>query len=28
MEKGKGNEYRGKSLDEININLDELLSGE
>lgn len=28
MENGKGNEYRGKSLDEININLDELLSGE
>jgi len=28
MEKGQGNEYRGKSLDEIDINVDELLSGE
>jgi len=28
MEKGQGNEYRGKSLDEIDIDVDELLSGE
>lgn len=28
MEKGEGNEYRGKSLDEININIEELLFGE
>lgn len=28
MENGKGNEYRGKSLDEININVNELLSDE
>ncbi|XP_050056575.1 uncharacterized protein LOC126555514 [Aphis gossypii] len=28
MENGKGNEYRGKSLDEININVNELVSDE
>lgn len=28
MENGKGNEYRGKSLDEININVNELVYDE
>jgi len=28
MEKGQGNEYRGKNLDEIDINVNELVSGE
>lgn len=28
MEKGQWNEYRGKSLDEIDIDVDELVSGE
>lgn len=28
MEKGEGQEYRGKNLDEININIDDLLSSE
>jgi len=28
MEKGQGNEYSGKSLDEIDIDVDELVSGE
>lgn len=28
MEKGDSNDYRGKSLDEININVEELVSDE
>lgn len=28
MEKGEGNQYRGKNLDEININVDDLVSDE
>jgi len=28
IEKGEGDQYRGKSIDEININVNDLVSGE
>lgn len=28
IEKGQGDQYRGKSIDEININVNDLISGE